>query len=365
MNSMAEELRGRIETISQQQSQLTAMFSSMTEGILLLDSEGRVVQINQSAERILAVTLHEALGTHIYEIIRQPELLRFIESLMEGNSVVEADLETHIAGAAQVIRARGQAILDTERARIGGLITLYNLTRLTRLESMRRDFVANVSHELKTPVTAISVATDTLSDGALEDPEMASKFLGTIKEHTKRLNKLIDDLLALGRIEEEVKHEAIQLKRTALRPTIEAALEECEGQAQGKHVSMRLECDRELEVWQNRKLLREALVQLVDNAVRHSVAGTEVRVEVMQNDADRVLLRVHDNGPGIPPEHQERIFERFYRVDNARSRQAGGTGLGLALVKYIALAHHGHADVESTVGEGSTFTMTLHCGRNL
>ncbi|MFW6302996.1 MAG: ATP-binding protein [Candidatus Sumerlaeota bacterium] len=365
MNKMAKQLRERIDTITEQQSQMQAMFSSMSEGFILLNDEGRIVQLNQSAERMLGIELTKALGTHVYEVLRQPGLLRFVDNLMGGNSIVEADLETHIGGESQVIRARGKSILNSMGERTGALIALYNLTRLTRLESMRKDFVANVSHELNTPVTAISVAADTLSEGALDDPEMATRFVNTILQNRRRLSSLIDDLLALGRLEEEVKHDAVRLEKQPLLPTVRRALEKCEGRAEGKNIAITLDCDASLEVWQNSRLLQRAVHNLVDNAIRHSEAGTQVRIAAETLDEERVLLKVSDNGPGIPQEHLDRLFERFYRVDNSRSRQVGGTGLGLALVKYIALAHHGQVDVESKLGEGSTFIIQLHSGETV
>ncbi len=362
MNHMANELQQRIETITEQQDQMTAMFSSMTEGFVLLDDEGRIVQINQSAERILGVDLVKALGSHIYELIRQPDFLRFIENLMDGNSIVEADLEAHVGGDEQVIRARGRAIMNPKGERTGALIALYNLTRLTRLESMRKDFVANVSHELNTPVTAISVAAETLADGAIHEPEMGERFVSTILQNSKRLSSLIDDLLALGRLEEEVKEDAVRLEKKPLLPTVRRAVEQCEGQAQGKQIQIKISLDPAIEVWQNGRLLQRAIHNLIDNAVRHSPAGTHVEINAEKTQPGRVVLRVADDGPGIPTEHLDRLFERFYRVDNSRSRQVGGTGLGLALVKYIALAHHGQADVESTPGQGSTFSILLQAG---
>ncbi len=365
MNHMAHELQQRIETITEQQDQMTAMFSSMTEGFVLLDDEGRIVQINQSAERIFGIDLVKALGSHIYEVVRQPDFLRFIENLMDGNSVVEADLEAHLGGDEQVIHARGRSILNPKGERTGALIALYNLTRLTRLESMRKDFVANVSHELNTPVTAISVAAETLADGAMDDPKMGARFVTTILQNSKRLSSLIDDLLALGRIEEEVKEDAVRLEKQALLPTVRRAVEQCEGQAQGKQVDIELVVDADVAVWQNGRLLQRAIHNLLDNAVRHSPAGTRIEISAEEPQPGSVLLSVADNGPGIPPEHLDRLFERFYRVDNSRSRQVGGTGLGLALVKYIALAHHGQADVESTPGKGSTFTILLRAGETV
>jgi two-component system phosphate regulon sensor histidine kinase PhoR len=226
------------------------------------------------------------------------------------------------------------------------------------LESVRRDFVANVSHELRTPVTSIKGFVETLLDGAMHNPEELQRFLQIVAVQTDRLNAIIEDLLALSRIEQEEEKAEIELGQSPVRAVLETAVEVCRMKAAEKNIRLELACDAELAAPMNAPLLEQAVINLLDNAIKYSAPEQTVQIAAERSGGE-IAIRVRDCGCGIGREHLLRIFERFYRVDKARSRKLGGTGLGLAIVKHMAQAHGGRASVESTPGQGSTFTIHL------
>jgi two-component system phosphate regulon sensor histidine kinase PhoR len=246
---------------------------------------------------------------------------------------------------------------------MGILIVLNDVTRLKTLENIRKDFVANVSHELKTPITAIKGFLETLKEGAIDDPENARRFLDIILKHTDRLASIIEDLLSLSRIEREEEHGEIKLEKRPVREIIDAAVKTCAAKAELRDIVLKTEAPPELTVNCNPLLLEQALVNLIDNAVKYSEKGQPVKIEARREDGN-VSISVIDQGCGIPRDHQTRIFERFYRVDKARSRMVGGTGLGLSIVKHIVNAHGGVVWVKSAPNKGSAFTFVLPTGEN-
>jgi len=222
----------------------------------------------------------------------------------------------------------------------------------------RRDFVANVSHELKTPITSIKGFVETLLAGALHEPENAESFLRIIARQTDRLNEIIDDLLSLSRIERDAEEGRVFLTAGWLHGVLVSAIQVCEPKAAARNITISLTCPEELRARINAPLLEQALVNLIDNAVKYSPPGSAVQVEAERQGAE-VVVRVRDQGVGIEKNQLSRIFERFYRVDAGRSRKEGGTGLGLAIVKHIAQALGGRVTVDSTPGQGSTFSLHL------
>jgi two-component system phosphate regulon sensor histidine kinase PhoR len=230
--------------------------------------------------------------------------------------------------------------------------------QLDRLENLRLDFVANVSHELKTPVTTIVGFVETLIEGAKNDPEELEHFLEIISRQADRLAAIIDDLLTLSRLESAPLDEILELREQDLGGILESCYQICRARADEKHISLRIECPLSLHVYADRSLLTQAVVNLVDNAIKYSLDNTLVVMRGSATDAG-AQIEVEDNGPGIDERHQARLFERFYRVDKARSRKLGGTGLGLAIVKHIVSVHGGQVKVETRIGEGSTFIILL------
>ena len=356
LNRMAAELDDRIRTVLQQRNEQEAVLASMVEGVLAVDQEERILRLNQAAARLLGVQAEGVQGRRIQEVVRKADLLRFVSRTLESQDPVEGDIvlrdrEEHF------LQAHGTLLRGERGQVIGALIVLNDVTRLHRLENVRRDFVANVSHELKTPITAIKAAAETLLDGAAEDPDGARRFTGIIAKQADRLNAIIDDLLALSRIEQGDR-DSLPLVRGAVRPVLEAALLACGLGAQAKGVVINLFCAPELQARINAPLLEQAVVNLLTNAIKYSEPQGKVVLDASEFQG-KVMIKVQDWGCGIAPEHLPRLFERFYRADKARSRHLGGTGLGLAIVKHIIQAHGGEVIVHSTPGEGSVFTLTL------
>jgi two-component system phosphate regulon sensor histidine kinase PhoR len=357
MNRMAEQLDERIQTVLRQQNEREAMLSSMEEGVLAINNQGTILSLNAACAELLDEEPARLRGRGVYEAIRKADLLEFIESALGSPSPVDGEL--HIRGAQdRWVSAHGTALHDPQRGKIGVLIVLHDITRLRHLEEVRRDFVANVSHELRTPITSIKGFIETLVDGALEDKENARRFLQIMLRQVNRLDAIIGDLLTLSRIEKGPDEQRIELARESVRKTLQAAVEMCEKKAADKAIKIELLCEEDLFAEINAALLEQAVVNLLDNAVKYSNVESVVEVSAACEETE-LVIQVKDRGCGIEERHLPRLFERFYRVDKARSRELGGTGLGLAIVRHIALAHHGSVGVESTVGVGSTFTIRL------
>jgi two-component system phosphate regulon sensor histidine kinase PhoR len=237
------------------------------------------------------------------------------------------------------------------------VIVLDDITDIQRLQRVRRDFVANVSHELKTPIASIKGFVETLLDGAAEDPDDRARFLEIIGRQADRLAAIIEDLLALSRLEQSQASGSLPLASTPLADVLATVAAECRPRATERSVRLEIDCPPDVTADINGPLLEQAVINLVDNAIKYSAAGRVVRVSAARDG--EAVIRVSDEGCGIAAEHLPRLFERFYRVDTARSRKLGGTGLGLAIVKHIAKAHGGSVDVESEAGVGTTFTLRL------
>ncbi len=296
-------------------------------------------QLRQGAERFAAGDLSEMLPVG---------KSREVASLAETLNRMAAELDRRIRAAVSE-RNQREAILSS---------TVHDVTRLRGLENVRRDFVANVSHELKTPITSIKGFVETLLDGAMHDPADARRFLKIVAAQADRLNEIIEDLLTLSRLEGDTDKTGISLQTGRVRDVLQAAAATCQLKAAEKNVAIELACDAELRIEINAALLEQAVVNLVDNAVKYSPEDHTVHIEATQTAAGTVI-RVRDRGCGIGADHLPRLFERFYRVDKARSRKLGGTGLGLAIVKHIAQAHGGRVTVESVPGKGSVFSLHL------
>ena len=290
------------------------------------------------------------------ELLQQHGVTEVAEPALHHGERAEADCR--IPGPeTRWLQAQSQPFTSAAGER-GALVVLRDVTRLRHLEQMRRDFVSNVSHELRTPITNISGFVETLLDNEMYNSDQAQHFLEIIVKHSIRMEAIIDDLMSLANIELGEERRSITFGDTALAPVISAAVQSCGQAAAAGGVALQAECDPDLTCRMNAQLVEQAVINLLDNAVKHSGRDARVVVRAGRNASD-VLIAVTDTGIGIAPEHQQRIFERFYRVDRGRSREHGGTGLGLAIVKHIAQAHDGDVSVRSTPGHGSTFTLRL------
>jgi two-component system phosphate regulon sensor histidine kinase PhoR len=357
LNRLAERLEIRMAAITSQQHEQEAMLTSMGEGVLAVDREGTILNLNETCAKLLGQDAVRLRGRRFHEAIRKPDLLSVVELALAEQSPVERDVRI-VAADDRWLHAHGTTLYDAQRRQIGALLVLHDVTRLRRLESVRRDFVANVSHELRTPITSIKGFVETLLDGAMDDRQTSARFLRIVLRQVNRLNAIIEDLLILSRIEKGSDEATIELGEDRVQEVLQAAIEMCEKQAQDKGITVWLECDPDLVARINAHLVEQAVVNLVGNAIKYSEAGSRVEVTACRQDAE-VLIAVKDQGCGIEARHLPRLFERFYRVDKARSRELGGTGLGLAIVKHIALAHRGSIGVQSVIGSGSVFTLRL------
>jgi two-component system phosphate regulon sensor histidine kinase PhoR len=296
-------------------------------------------------------------GKSIQEVVRSPALQQFIRKALNTKHPSEEDI-TLFQNEERVIGVKSSPILDTNQDQIGTLVVFHDVTQLRRLENMRRDFVANVSHEIKTPLTAIKGFVETLQQGNVEKADEKERFLGIIQKHVDRLNAIIEDLLALSRIEQEDESKEIQFEPVKIVDVFQSAIQLCRPKAEKQNINIELDCQENTTAIFDPTLIEQAVVNLLDNAIKFSDPGQTIYVKSYHED-NQIIISVEDQGIGIAQKHLPRLFERFYRVDKARSRSMGGTGLGLAIVKHIAQAHGGHVLVESKLGNGSRFSIHL------
>ena len=363
LNQMAERLQAVIVEIAEDRARLQGILANMVEGVLVLDRQGRILLMNEALRRMLPGADAAAIGRPFIEAFRHHQLNEFVDAVLDagqgrrGEVVLVTPEERTFSLQASVARPElTEGPAQNERS-VRVIIVFHDMTELKRLERVRKDFVANVSHELKTPLTSIKGYVEALLDGAKDEPEKCAHFLGIIQKHTESLNAILSDLLQLSTVESDVyrwKRDVVPvadlLERSArvLRPVAER---------RRQTLTIR-PCPGSLRLCGDLDRLTEALVNLLDNAVKYTPEGGAVTVEASAADGG-VRMTVADTGLGIPPKELSRIFERFYRVDRARSREPGGTGLGLSIVKHIIEAHGGRIAVQSTVGKGSSFTVFL------
>jgi two-component system phosphate regulon sensor histidine kinase PhoR len=356
LNSMAEKLDSRIREVVRQHNELEAVLESMVEGVIAVGADDRVLSMNRAAGVLLRLDPERAAGRPLREVVRNPELQELAARMLASHGPLEGEVVLY-EGSERYLQVHGNSLYDAQHTPIGAVLVLNDTTHVRRLESVRRDFVANVSHEIRTPITSIKGYVETLLDGAMDDKENLQHFLEIIQRQADRLNDIIEDLLTLARIEQD-PDQAITLERVRLLPILEAAVLTCKAQAAAREMRIALQCPGNAEARLNSALFEQAVVNLLDNAIKYSDAGDTIEVTAGQHDGETVVSVV-DHGCGIARDHLPRLFERFYRVDRARSRKLGGTGLGLAIVKHIMNAHQGRVDVQSGSGKGSRFRLYL------
>lgn len=357
MNQMAQDLQQRIQTIMRQRNESQAVLSSMMEGMMALDMEERIIQANGAAASLLNLSANRLQGRRVQEIMRSRQLQRMIQTTLSSGSATEGDVVLYQYDE-RVLNMHCSPLFDSDGQRMGILLVMNDVTQLRRLESMRSDFAANVSHEIKTPLTAIQGFVETLMHGPLSDSQETQRFLAIIHKHVLRLSAIIDDLMHLSRLEQDHGSAHLRLQSSSLHSMLGNAIQLCRASADAKQIEIVLDCDKGLAARMDADLMEQAAVNLLDNAIKYSPEASRVMVTAQAADQE-IRIDFRDEGIGIAKRHLPRLFERFYRVDKARSRSVGGTGLGLAIVKHIVQAHNGRVAVDSVQGQGSTFTIHL------
>jgi len=357
LNGMAAQLAERMETITRRTDQQKAVLSSMVEGVLAISEDGKILDMNPAAANLLEAPAGSARGRNVLEIVRNPDLQEFVTATLDAGGTGESEIVFY-GREERHLQVRGTVLKTPDDRKLGILVVLHDITRMKKLEEIRRDFVANVSHELKTPITAIKGCLDTLSEQKNMTAEEQSRFLAMMGRQVERLNAIVEDLLSLSRIEHDAEQKRIALEPGSICDVLRRAGQAFARAAEAKGMVIAVECPSDLTAPINAPLLEQAVGNLIDNAIKYSGEHTQVVVEAALR-GNAVEIRVADQGPGIEKKHLARIFERFYRVDQARSRSLGGTGLGLAIVKHIVLAHGGEVSVESTPSKGSVFTIRI------
>ena len=363
LNQMTGRFRATLADITADRARLRAVLASMVEGVLVLDRQGRILLMNDALLRMLPGADASAVGRPFIEVFRHHPLNELVGAVLEGGEDRRQEVtllmpeERMFQLQASVARPELVEGPGQDQRGVAAVLVFHDITELKRLERIRKDFVANASHELKTPLTSISGYVEALVDGAKDDPATCAQFLGIIQKHTESLKAILSDLLQLSTIESGVYRWKRQ--EVAVAELIDRAARVLRPVAKRRQQSLTVRpCEASLMIRGDLDRLTEALINLLDNAVKYTPEGGSVTVEAAAVD-DGVRIAVTDTGMGIPPKELPRIFERFYRVDRARSREVSGTGLGLSIVKHIVEAHGGRVAVESTVGQGSTFSLHL------
>jgi len=359
ISNMAQELSTRLKQSEEEKRKIETILKNMSDGLILTDTKGVILLSNTAIKNLLGIQ-SDIEGKTLMETLRNAELMEIIESVVERRKRILREIE--------ITRPRELYLMATatpfysstpEKDLPGVVLTFHDITRLRKLEEIRKDFVANVSHEIKTPITAIKGFAETLLEGALDDRENAQKFLETIKNHSERLNSLVSDLLTLSRI--ELGDIQIEKKSVNLNEVSDAVFTTLEGKARKKGLYLKKELSSEFDdIQADRDRLIQILLNLIDNGIKFTKEGgvtVKVKSEKLKSEGQEernvVEISVEDTGIGIPKKHLARLGERFYRVDRARSRELGGTGLGLAIVKHLVNALGWEMKIESTEGLGT------------
>jgi len=361
---MGEGLKGKMEILTRQRNEQKAILLGMVEAVIVLNPSLEVVEVNPAAADLMGVRPDQAKGRSLIDLIRNPDLHTFARATLESRETREAEILLS-GDRPRYLQIHGSFIHRQAGPHppLGGdstdrlVLVLHDITDLKNLERIRKDFVANVSHELKTPITSIKGFIETLKDGAVAEPATAARFLDIIEKQTERMEAIIEDLLSLSRLEQS-DGRLPSSAQFELQQVLLSAAELVADSAAKRGVKVVIDDDSPIFASGNQSLIEQAILNLLDNAVKFSRTGGCVHIDAGREE-DFIRIAVRDEGIGIPAKELPRIFERFYRVDRARSRELGGTGLGLAIVKHIAIAHGGEVLVESTHGVGSTFIIRI------
>jgi two-component system, OmpR family, phosphate regulon sensor histidine kinase PhoR len=355
LNQTALKLDQTIRALTEERNQSAAILASMEEGVAVIDTAQRIIYCNRAFCRAADIQEKPVEGRPAVELIHNADLLSLIQKTLSGNAIIRGEV---VVGS---VRTRSfdvtSAPVSSDGSVTGAVMVLHDISEIRRLERARRDFAANISHEFRTPLTAIQGFAETLLEGALDDSVNSRRFIQIIQDNALRLGRLTEDLLKLAQI--EAGQLQLEMQPIAIAGVIESCIETVRVKADQKGLSIETEIPPDLPLLHGDfRAVQEILLNLLDNAIRYSSPGGRIRISAAANGPE-IALSVSDTGIGIPKAEQYRIFERFYRADAARSRESGGTGLGLSITKHLVEAHGGHIKVESEVGCGSTFNVFL------
>jgi two-component system phosphate regulon sensor histidine kinase PhoR len=353
-NEMATRLEQEVATIQQDRRELRAILGGMSEGVIAIDDQDRTVVINDAARHLLLIDPETTTGAPLWQTLRQPAVAEALAEAIKQDAIHTAELRLPRDGSELVLQLHASPIRADTGASRGAVLVITDITEREQIETVRRDFIANASHELKTPIASIRGLVETI----LEDPEMTvdtrTGFLQRVLRQISRLGNLVGEMLALSRLESR-GGAPIARRRTDIVGPVRETIDDARPLAAERSVTLEAELPEEaLMVTAEPESLRRIAGNLLDNAIKYSGRESRVAVRLRRRGAE-VVLEVRDDGPGIPRDRHDRIFERFYRVDEHRSRKLGGTGLGLSIVKHLVQAHEGRIELESAPGEGSTF----------
>lgn len=350
LNTMAQNLSGKMTELSQGKQRLESILEAMGQGVMVLDQTGRITLTNTSIGALLG-TDRAVTGKTPLEVFRSPDLENAVGEVLAGGEPRVLEMPV---GPGRVVQANVAPVPNRSGEVESVVVVFHDLTDIRRTEKMRRDFVANVSHEFKTPLTSIRGYAETLIAGAKDDPQIAPDFLRTIETNARYLEALVNDLLTLARLEAEVP---ATMERVSVRRIVDEQIESRKNAIRERNINVSVECP-DVEIQADRSRLSTAVSNLIDNAIHYNRPGGTIRISTEQQNGT-LNLSVADSGHGIPSDELQRIFERFYRVDKSRTRESGGTGLGLSIVKHAIESQGGTITVTSRVGSGSIFTIRM------
>ncbi len=355
LNLLAEKFQESIRELSLEKGRLCAILANMVEAVVAIGAEDRILAVNPALCRLFGVNSRECIGKPFLDVFRHSQLNFLLAATKEGHGEKTAEIKV-FTPEERTFEAHAVPLV-LEDGKPGALLVLHDITRLRALEQLRRDFVANVSHELHTPLASIKAFAETLLAGALEDPDHRREFVEAIEKDADRMTSLVEDLLHLAFIESG--RQGLRLEPVSLADLARDETARLKPLAEKKKIKLDCQWDPAIPlVRADKNQIRQVVTNFLDNAIKFNKEGGRVGISADVKDGF-VALSIEDTGIGIPSEDLARIFERFYRVDKARSRELGGTGLGLAIVKHIAESHGGSVSVESVEGKGSVFRLTL------
>lgn len=357
INAMADSLQVQMSRIKQNESQLESVLANMINGVVMIDSGGQILLMNRRAEEVLGFSARELVGRHFAEAKQQYELAQIIQEALDTKEHLREEI-TFYFPEERLLELNLVPIRENDEGRFSGvLLVLQDVSAIRRLERMRSEFVANVSHELKTPIAAVKGFAETLLGGAVKDEDTARSFLQIIFDESDRLNRLIGDILELSKIES--RRVPLMFSPVEMDSFINKTVTLLESEASRKRVTLERDVESGLYLEADEDRLRQIMMNLLSNGINYTPECGRVTIRIFAYGDDHVRIQITDSGIGIPKKDLPRIFERFYRVDKARSRSSGGTGLGLSIVKHLVELHKGTISVSSTVGVGTTFTIDL------